>query len=303
MNSDPTIIPHPSVFISSSGSADTSILREALHKRGYTTVGFQDLAVPGKSFSEALIENIRNADLFVAVIGDDPGNKNVFYEMGFAQAYNKRVLAVSPSGLLPFAHDIAYLKVDPTNKEAIEFGLNSVLSVPKERFRVDTPTKQTHPIGHLADQLIEETHRANGPDEGFRLESVILRALQASGVTIHSEAVQSGDIGFDLAVWSDDLEPWIANPLLIQLKTKIAGGGQLLETVRQMTAYLERSGAQWGMLLCNEIKFDGVDSSLLGQIPANVLIMTTDEFLRGLKTKGFGDLAIGLRNDRTHLGR
>ena len=176
MNSDSTtILPHPSVFISASGNSDTSILREILEKRGYTTVGFQDLAAPGKSVSEALIENIRNADLFIAVFGDDPGNENVFYEMGFAQAYNKRVLAVSPSGRLPFSHDIAYLRVDPTNKEAIEFGLNSVLKAPKERFRIGKPAKQTHPIGNLADQLVEETHQANGPADGFRLESIILR--------------------------------------------------------------------------------------------------------------------------------
>jgi hypothetical protein len=103
MSSDSTSIHHPSVFISASGTADTSILREALERRGYTTVGLKDIAEPGKRFSEALEENIRNADLFVAVIGDDPGNKAVFYEMGFAQAYNKRVLAVSPSGLPPFA--------------------------------------------------------------------------------------------------------------------------------------------------------------------------------------------------------
>ncbi len=115
--------------------------------------------------------------------------------------------------------------------------------------------------------------------------------------------MQSADFGFDFAVWSDDLEPWISNPLVIQVKTKVASGRQLLETVRQMAKSLEKSGARWGLLLYSEIKLSAVDPSLLRQIPPNILIMTTDDFLRGLKSKGFDDLALSIRNDRTHLRR
>ena len=61
--------------------------------------------------------------------------------------------------------------------------------------------------------------------------------------------------------------------------------------------------ARWGLLLYSEIKLSAVDPSLLRQIPPNILIMTTDDFLRGLKSKGFDDLALSIRNDRTHLRR
>jgi hypothetical protein len=53
---------------------------------------------------------------------DDRRNNSVFYEMGFAQAYNMRMLALLPSGLLPFAQRAhpkgAELPVQPISRSS-----------------------------------------------------------------------------------------------------------------------------------------------------------------------------------------
>lgn len=89
-------------FISAPAGVDTSILREALQRRGIQSFLADEVNLPGRSISEVLQHSMAQADFVIGVLGAQGDNNNVLLELGFALGLHKRVLVFSPTDeLLP----------------------------------------------------------------------------------------------------------------------------------------------------------------------------------------------------------
>lgn len=289
----------PTAFISASAAVDSSVVREALRQRGYRTIALDEIVPHGRSIAEVLKDSLAGADLVVALIGDEPGSRNVYYELGFAQACEKRVLALAPAGIAPPVEGVACLRTEPTNREAIEFGLDQVLAAPHPKPRARrSHGRETKPIGDLADLYLADL-RAEGPlPPDVIAGSPVMRSLLASGVTAFSYPVARGpNIA---AIWSDDFGPWIGNPLIIAIEQDLNEGQTLVPTVEWLSGYLRETGTRCGLLLCSERDSSIVEAGRTTTGVDNVLILAVEQLLKSLKTEGFGNLMRRLYHERHH---
>ena len=127
------------------------------------------------------------------------------------------------------------------------------------------------------------------------MEEVVIEAIRQSGVEVAS---QSGgpDRGFDLAVWSEDLEPWVSNPLFIRLKASIGSEAALQDVVLNLVRTMGSTGVQWALLIYGDSPL--APEKVIGA--PNVLAIAAEGFLRALEGSSFGEVVRKLRNERVH---
>lgn len=290
--------PKEMAFIAASASVDTTLLREMLVRHGIASFTTDEVILPGRTLAEVIRECIARADLVIAVL-DDIQAGNVLFELGFAQALEKRILIlVARDDLMPMVASVGapYLRTTPDNPEAIEFGLAQILKAPHHGTRIwDEQPEQTKPLGNSADQLLGKLRSNLGTQPGNTLEQIIVEALQRSGVTVVSKAVEQ-DEATVIGVWSDDLEPWIANPLLIEVNLRFPQGEHLKNLENNLLRSMGGGKPPWALLIYKDANgTSNPDKELRG---SRLLSIPAEEFLESLKRTSFGELVRHLRNAR-----
>ena len=212
-------------------ATDTRIIRQLLEAEGVKTFALDELAAPAHSLHDIMHEAIDRADIVVVVLPAQSPQENVLIELGFALACKKPILIIADENIpLPsVAAGIPYLRTDLSNTEAIQFGLEHFLAAPHFR---KTPgklaPKHTHPLGPKTDVLLARLRELpKHPAGQTDFENLIAQAIDQSGVVTLSLRKQVGEEEIDIAVWSDDLEPWVSNPLLIEIKGLLRGKADL----------------------------------------------------------------------------
>ena len=226
-------------------------MRRLLEAKGLTTFSPDELNLPSYNLTEGMQKAMERADLVVAMVDSTKESNLVFYELGVAQALKKPVvvlLAKDASADTWVACGVPYLRFDPLEPTSLEFGIDQMLAVPhhgvKPRPRAE---KQTHPIGQRADELLSRLRGTDGALTWGDFETLIVDAIRASGVQIVSTSDQA-DKGIDLAVWCDDLSPWIGNPLLVELKIRaLPSLAALRAWADRLTCAISSGGMLWGL--------------------------------------------------------
>ncbi|MDR3638499.1 MAG: hypothetical protein P4L84_32140 [Isosphaeraceae bacterium] len=276
-------------------------MADALAKRGLEVIRIDELGT-GLSITDLIRESIGRSDYLIAVMGEKP-NGNVLFELGMAAGMGKHVLVLaSHPGEFPLAASgLSYLKADPKNREAIEFGLDQLLSAPNAKSIPHVSgDRETHAIGDSADRLLDhlQAFRGSGAVRESQLIDIIYDAVEASGVSTVSKESR-GDAGriADLAVWSDDLEPWIGNPLVVEVKRTLSGRKDLETAVVEVSTMLDQTRSPYGLLLYLTAK-----PAILygGPYDPRVMVMSIEEFIGGLRDAGLGELLRRTRNDIAH---
>jgi hypothetical protein len=295
----------PSAFISAPFTVDTAPLVRAVENRGLEAIRLSELGA-GLSVSDLLWQSLGKADYVIAVIGETP-NAGVWYELGMASGMGKPILLLtSRHGAMPVAASgLTYLTADANNQRAIEFGLDQLLSAPKTRIAPHSSAdRETHPIRASADRLLGalENSRKAGPVREAQVIDTIFQAIKESGVTTLSrESSRNGgpDSGraADIAVWSSDFEPWIGNPLVIEVKKALNGRNDLENAIKQVSAMLDETRSPYGLLLYLSAK----PIVLYGaSYDPRVVVMSVADFIGGLRDVGLGDLLWRTRNELAH---
>jgi hypothetical protein len=182
-----------------------------------------------------------------------------------------------------------------TNPQAVEFAIAQILKVPPYPDTRAAPVRRTRPLGKDANQLLASWKGTAGTGNERILEDVVVEAIRQSGVSIASQSGGPGR-GFDLAVWSEDLEPWVSNPLLIELKASIGSEAALEDVILNLARTMGGTGVQWALLIYGDSPL--APDKVVG--PPNILAISAEEFLRALETRSFGELVRTLRNERVH---
>jgi hypothetical protein len=313
-------------FLIAPAAADLFAIRQVLRRHGIDSFTAEEVNLPGGSLADVIQEGIGRADLIVAVLGDrDP---SVFFELGFARALRKRTLVlVNDDELVPMlgSFGLFHLRTQPNNVEVIEFGLSLLLKAPphngNRRANLPEPTK---PIGPFADELLKILSfiRDKPLYTQFELEQLVMQAISRSGVSAMTRAEPPSSTSLvesygytnlldtattraeppsstpALAVWSDDLEPWIANPLLIQVRTHLPKEEELKSLSAQMSGSTSSANMSWALLIYGDTgNCQHEPPTLQG---SRILAISLEKFLTNLRTIGFGELIWRLRNERVH---
>lgn len=125
--------------------------------------------------------------------------------------------------------------------------------------------------------------------------AVLIEAIEASG----SIAVaNTGDPGFDLGVWSDDLEAIGGNPLLVEVKRSLMPGA--VEQVLHGLA--DHPSARLGLVVYLEPPpGDQLPSrEELDQARFPVLVISFQQLLRRMASASFAEVVRDMRNRSAH---
>jgi hypothetical protein len=199
------------------------VLRRALESRGLRVLVPHDLAV-GTDWASENQKQLSRADLVIGVLAPERQSPWVLFELGQASALGRRiVLITSPKAdPIPFAlHQVLVLRIDLDNEEAIGFALDQVLSAPERQ--IADRTAQSRPLtglGARADDLIATLDSSLGAGDWQSIERLVADVLRSSGADVVATSPVH-DVGADFAVWSDVLEPFVGNPLLVEVKARL----------------------------------------------------------------------------------
>lgn len=297
---DPDVQTHTRCFISAPLGAPLESLRESLASHGLEVLIPRNLAA-GSDWASEIKKELSLADLVIGVLTGGHQSGWVLFELGQAFALGKRVLLLTTPDCepIPFpVHQFLVLRIDLNNREAIDFALEQLLSAPRATEPVSRPhQKESSGIGPKTDELLEQLETSIRVSDWKALELVVASAVQLSGadVVVRSPGVDSG---VDLAVWSDVLESFVGNPLLIEVKGTLRNRSDIQEVSWQFASQLLRSGAHWGLLLYAE--GPPVQDPIWKGTPPTVLTYPIRTLIETLRTRSFPQIVRDLRNQRVH---
>ena len=282
-------------FISAPAEADITTLQNVLLERGLVVRNEQGDVIPDASLDRNLLNDIVSSDFFIGILQAGADNSRVYYEIGVANGTGSRTLIFASPSLKNSVTGIKgslYLRVAMDNKEAMEFAIDQVINAPEiEQDRTRVEIKINKPIGKIAKDLLAELTK---PESilGAHPENAVIRAIGSSGVNVLVRS-KYWDSGADMAVWADELEGSVGNPLLIEVKQHISGSTSITRLANQLDSYLESSNAGWLLLLY--LKGPEEDSEVWKQFPEYVMHMPVPKFLKIFEERNLVEIVQSLK--------
>lgn len=248
-----------SCFIVASIAVNIETLRSALANRGIQVRDALSLPSGPGSILGAIESAIRGADFICAIIVPQM-SPNVLFEIGLAYGARKPLFLIVDKGAdLPAnLKDIFYVRASPSDAKAIEFNLNHFLEHQArgvsrkypEIFR-DSQGGPYIPSSSLKGMLratLESLQRSEGAEAALALESLVADLFAEASAVVAQERYHP-DAGADMAVWLDDIESSLGNPLLVEVKSGRLSQRRLEQAELQLRRYLTQTNAQAGLLV------------------------------------------------------
>jgi len=286
-------------FIAAPSKTNLEGIKKLLRQKGLRPIVASDLSEIGAPLLEHIKTAISRADLILSVLDPKQANEEVYFEIGFATALGKKILLLAPPEiwLLSDIMSLPCIRSEPENLEAISFALDQAIAVTKsarpKRRRI---VEKTRAIGRLSQNLIERLENLGGQATHTEIQEIIGSALRASGVNVVAQS-QSHDRGVDIAIWADELEPWVGNPFAIEIKKGLRSLNEMETVASQLSVYLKETDSRWALVLY----FEG-PPVLSVELPSDsrVLFMEVRRLLDRLRTESFVEIVRELRNERVH---
>lgn len=293
------------VYLTAPSAVDTTLIRDALERKGYRTFSPDQLDVPGLNISETIREGMRQADWVIAVVGPEEESRSIYYEVGFAEALGKPSLVLLVGNVSADRWVIGgtpYFRFDQSNPSALQFGIDQFLKAPHHGSKRSSAANRSKPIQDRADEFLkrlQELALDQSPQQlAQEFESIIAGAIRASQVTSVSQGGED-DRFVDMAVWSDDLQPWVGNPLPIEVRMQIKDSSDLNNCAMRLQRQMNKGSLSWGLLIYLHAKMDIATAWMM----PNILSIQAEQFIEDLRTTGFGDVVRALRNTAVHGAR
>ena len=156
----------------------------------------------------------------------------------------------------------------------------------------------TKPIGAMVDGLVARLHKEHSINDD-ELVRVIVTAIRKSGVDTQasvSRGASAEEALADIAVWSDELDSLVGNPLPIEVRSTLKTPQDAEHAAKNLMRAIVGSKVRWGLILFLKASKDAMD--VLSNYP--VLAMSVEDFLEALREKSFGRIVADLRNRAMH---
>lgn len=233
-----------SCFISAPFGADTSVLRQILEEKGIRWHDQTDVRAGG-SWLDAVDTAMTRSDFVCVILPTESHRANVLFELGIAYARRKPVLAfLGPLLSLPSdIQGLTYFHVDSANEEALRSALDAFLVHA-------TPTSLTKPFAMQSKRKPKSKPAPLPPSSatGFEFEQCTAELLRKSGFIV-SEPSESREQGADFAVWIDEVQNSLGNPLLVEVKAGDLSSTRLDEAASQLRHYVTKTHGHCGLLV------------------------------------------------------
>lgn len=229
-------------FISAPFGADTSVLRSVLDERGIGWID-QTIVEPGRNWLEAMDTALTRSD-FVCVILPEGQHGNILFELGIAYARRKPILAfLTSSSTLPSdILSLTYVRVDPRDRTAVQSALGTFLEHATEK---RTWRTQKGP----AKAVLPSKEPLPFPPSGApEFEQRTAKLLQEAGFIV-SWPTERRDKGADFAVWIDEVEHSLGNPLLVEVKAGLLSVQQIRQAASRLRASVAKTHGRSGLLV------------------------------------------------------
>ncbi|PZX50757.1 hypothetical protein LX76_03296 [Cereibacter changlensis] len=282
-------------FVTAPAGSELKVLIDALHRRGLKVVEPRLPSSEGDLEHETA-EALRAADLVIGVLTRERRSEWILFELGQAWALGKRILLFAPptSIYLPTTlRRFMTVRTSVSNVEAVNFALDQLLASPEPVKVSEGKTRQKRHLAEGSRNYLRYSLEAVGTADPRELEMLVAETLRQSGVDVLSES-RPGDERADLAVWSDELQPFVGNPILVEIKSNLQTREAASRAGKQLASYVAAAGGLWGLLLYTK----GPDE--LKSLPPNVLALPIERLFERLKEETFDDVVRDLRNRRVH---
>jgi nucleoside 2-deoxyribosyltransferase len=285
-------------FISAPVNVDLSVLRSVLRSKGIEAVLPFELEITGANFREQIEKAIRKADFLIAVLTGNIGNANVFFELGYAWAKRKRVVLIQsrevelPANLSGFA----MLRAEPNDRQKLASLLDQFLNQEKPIKLRTQELEKTRPLSSRAKDLTDHLKNLGDRATHKEFENIILTAFRESGIQALAEP-QSKDRRYDLALWLDELQYVVGNPVLVELKTRLTPASA--KAVKRQ--FLERVDREVGKALL-VVFLGGPAAPICAESIGSplVLFIPVARLLSELEQRSVGDFVRAERNKLAH---
>lgn len=292
-------------FIAAHPKTNLDTIRAILAERGIEATASYERPWIGARPIDTIMVLIDKADLVIAVLDDPASSTDLGFEIGYAFARDKKIMVLLPPDSRSVPSDLAWthhIWVNPSDTEGIAYNLDALLAAPEPKRNPHIPERpETHPIGDLADALLERLSEALQEHDPSAVEQIVADALRASGVKRISAVDEQGtrDSGFDLGIWSDDLESSVGNPLPVTVKLRISAWREVRILVERTASLTQKRSADWALLLYGDGPSQW-DPTLEAEAP--VLIYGVRDLVERLRGESFAAVISSLRDRAIRAG-
>jgi hypothetical protein len=210
-------------FISAPVSVDLSTLKSVLESEKIRPILPFELPIAGANFREQIEKAIKKAQFFIGVLSNQAPSLNVLFELGYASAQRKRIAVIQEGqfDLPPNVTGLPILKAKLDDRNQLQSFVKQFARPQKTQTSAAPEASKTKPLSDRSKQLIAHVKALGERATHREFETVLIEALRDSGVRVMAESTQRGGGRYDLAVWIDELEYPIGNPVLIELKNDL----------------------------------------------------------------------------------
>jgi len=290
-------------YISAPHGVPLKNIKSILNGKGIDLINPSEFYQGGFSILEKTSDAIADADLFIAILDKSRSNANTLFELGLAYAKNKMILVLVPSGMsIPSdISELLYIKAGVDNIEAIDFALDQLLSAPKTGRRTKKSNiLSSQPLGPKANNLLSKINKFGENIPEHELANIVKNMLEASQVSVIAQPKINVKRG-DLAIWSEELEPILDNPILIEIKSQIDNKQQLNRISDQIENYLKNNNTRFALLLyLGDLPQNEVQSNIRSPY---IISFQLQDLLKKLNNNSFGDVVRTTRNVLAHGGK
>lgn len=254
-------------FIVAPVTVDTGRLRHLLRKLNIDTQDALSLPPNPGSILSSIESAIRSAD-FVCAVVPSTLPANILFEIGLAYGVRKPLfLIVDRDVRLPIdLVDVFHVLASPEDIDAIEFNLQNFLEhiekrTPRRRYVSTKRIQAIFPYAELLEEVqslpvlacdlpadIPSLHAYEDNLVSSELERFVADLLKRTDTGIVRETHHPGS-GADMAIWLDDIESTLGNPVLVEVKLGRFNERRLGKAETQLRRYLNNTNARVGLLL------------------------------------------------------
>ena len=278
-----------------------SQIQPVLDDLGIETISIYSMLSTSATIDGLIESAAERADLVVGVVSRDKSTANVFYELGYAAALRKRILVLVPDGQ-PLPMDVARFStefIDLNDRTAIRFAVERALSSPRPRKqgKIDLRARDRE-SGQTADLWL--TRLGEVGDDPVAFERLISDALSAGEGHRIADTPGSRDVGYDFLLWSEAIQPYLGNPLPVEVKLRIRSTSDLDRVVSKLLSVGSRYQASWRLLVVKDFQ---PKAKLQTHRYPHVLVFQADDLLKRMREKPLSTVLVDERNAIFHGGR
>ena len=296
-------------FISAPFGVSTDALENALRIHGVEGQRFDTLE-PGSDVLKVLETQVHQADVVFGIFPKGSDQQSVMFEVGLARGLGRPiVLFVDPELDLP--RELSTIR-SITTRISDNNALNSLVAailrdlstptkasstrIPKTLKPIDVSDAEAA-VTRLASAYRDESQRHELIASSKGLESALAELFRRAGATVVT-ADESDDQGADLALWIEEVQTTIGNPILTEVKTGRLDPARLATAEHALRSWLLQARTFMGLLVYWDANGKAF-SKTMGVFPL-VKLMSVEELLTSLRHGTLASELVAVRNKAVH---